>query len=124
LKSRPSARALEFATERDKFGASFDMVANACGTRVLKTPVRAPKANAFCERLLGSVRRECLDHFFILSEDQMRARVGEYVRYYNASRPHQGIAQRVPEGLTQDGKGQVVALPVLGGLHHEYRRAA
>jgi hypothetical protein len=108
----------------DKFDDRFDAVARACGTRVLKTPVRAPKANAFCERLIGSVRRECLDHVFILSEEQMRDRLAEYVRYYNASRPHQGIVQRVPEGTAHKGKGRVIALPVLGGLHHEYRRVA
>jgi putative transposase len=57
----------------DKFGDGFDVVAKACGTRVLKTPVRAPKANAFCERFIGSVRRELLDHVFIISEEQMGA---------------------------------------------------
>ncbi len=91
---------------------------------VLKTKVRAPKANAFCERLLGSLRRECLDHVFIISGEQMRARLAEYVQYYNASRPHQGLAQRVPQGTSSKGAGTVIALPVLGGLHHEYRRAA
>ena len=60
----------------DKFGGSFDAVAKACGTQILRTPVRAPKANAFCERFIGSVRRECLDHLLILSEQQMRAQVG------------------------------------------------
>ncbi len=108
----------------DKFDGTFDAVAKGCGTRVLKTPVRAPKANAFCERLIGSARRECLDHVFIISEEQMRARLAEYVRYYNASRPHQGVAQRVPDGTEHGGTGKVISLPVLGGLHHEYRRAA
>ena len=54
----------------------------------------------------------------------MRARVAEYVAYFNDARPHQGIAQRVPNGTTHSGEGSVVALPVLSGLHHEYRRAA
>ena len=99
-------------------------MAKGCGTRVLKTPVRAPQANAFCERLIGSVRRECLDHVFILSEGQMRTRLREYVNYFNQSRPHQGNDQRVPDGTVHGGKGKVVAMPVLGGLQHEYRRAA
>ena len=63
----------------DKFGDEFDEVAKACGTRVLKTPIRAPTANAFCERFIGSVRRECLDHIVIVSERQVRARLAEYV---------------------------------------------
>ena len=60
----------------------------------------------------------------ILSEQQLRARVAEYVAYFNDSRPHQGIQQRVPNATTHAGDGKVIALPVLSGLHHEYRRAA
>jgi putative transposase len=108
----------------DKFSAGFDAVAHACGTRILRTPVRAPKANAFCGRFIGSVRRECLDHVLILSEQQMRARVSEYVAYFNDSRSHQGIQQRVPNATAHSGDGKVIAMPVLGGLHHEYRRTA
>jgi len=108
----------------DKFGPEFDAVAKACGTRVLRTPIRAPTANAFCERFVGSVRRECLDHIVIVSERQMRARLAEYVEYFNRSRPHQGTGQSVPLGTTHPGAGTVIALPVLGGLHHDYRRAA
>ena len=108
----------------DKFGGGFDAVAKACGTRVLKTPVRAPTANAFCERFIGSARRECLDHVIILSEKQMRARLQEYIKYFNGSRPHQGNAQRVPNGTAHTTEGRVISLPVLGGLHYEYRRAA
>jgi hypothetical protein len=107
----------------DKFSASFDAVANACDTRMLRTPVRTPKANAFCERFVGSVRCECLDHILILSEQQMRARVDEYVAYFNDSTAS-SIQQRVPNETTHASDAKVVALPVLGGLHHEYRRAA
>ncbi len=80
-----------------------------------------------CERFLGSVRRECLDHIVILSEGHLRRVILEYVHYFNESRPHQRIGQKVP-GPTkvpgEDGNGEVVESSILGGLHHEYRRAA
>ena len=113
---------------------SADEVTDALGSagsgiQVLTTPIKAPRANAICERLLGSVRRECLDHLLIVSEGHLRRILMEYAEYFNRSRPHQGINQRVPEpGATAaspvDGGAQVVAFPVLGGLHHAYRKAA
>ena len=112
----------------DKFGAEFDRVAEASGIRVLRMPVRAPKANATYERYLGSVRRECLDHVIILGKKHALRVLREHVAHFNTGRPHQGIAQRVPTGpvasTTPCPTGQVVAIPVLGGLHHEYRWAA
>ena len=111
----------------DKFGPEFDNVAKACGTKVLRTPIRAPKANSFCERFIGSARRECLDHVIILSVLQMYRCLSEYCKYFNESRPHQGIEQKVPLGtkFSADTDGErVVSIPILGGLHHEYRRAA
>jgi len=81
--------------------------------------------NATCERFLGSVRRECLDHVIILSERQMLTVLAEYVRYFNEARPHQALAQSAPMRTSvAPREGEVVAFPVLGGLHHDYRRAA
>jgi putative transposase len=97
------------------------------GIAVLRTPIMAPRANAIGERLLGSVRRECLDHILILSESHLRRILSEYALYYNRARPHQGIGQRPPEsGLDRSGsdRGEIVGLPILGGLHHDYRRIA
>jgi putative transposase len=111
----------------DKFGPHFSLVTS--NVDILKTPVRAPKANAICERFIGSVRRECLDHVIILSERHLRRLVHEYVDYFNHVRPHQGIG-RIPDPLNADGSDEsqlhhpVIAVPVLGGLHHDYRRAA
>jgi hypothetical protein len=106
--------------DRDaKFGADFDRVAKGAAIRLLKTAVQAPLMNATCERFLGSVRRECLDHVIILGEDHLRSVLSEYVEYFNASRPHQGIAQRVPvpnPAKSSALSGNVVASPVLGGL--------
>jgi putative transposase len=109
-----------------KFGPVFEQVAAARGIEVLKTPIAAPKANALCERLVGTLRRECLDHFFILGETHLKRILKEYVKYYNQQRPHQGIEQQLPEpGSTKSlSSGKVLAFPVLGGLHHSYERAA
>ena len=90
---------------------------------VVRTPIGAPKANAICERFLGSLRRECLDYFLILGERHLHRIVKEYVTYFNHARPHQAIEQRIPcppESSPQTGR--IVPYPVLGGLHHDYRR--
>ncbi len=96
---------------------------------VLLTAYRAPRQNAVCERFLGSVRRECLDHLLVLGETQLRRVLRDYVQYFNHHRPHQGLAQRIPAapeaGATPavcDGRAR--AIPVLHGLHHTYARAA
>ena len=112
-----------------KYGPQFGRVASTSGIKILRTPYRTPKANAVCERFLGSVRRECLDHFLILQEKQLHRLLKAYVRYYNQARPHQGIGQRIPAPSTPSTSppkqpNQVISLPVLGGLHHTYQRAA
>ena len=96
---------------------------------ILKTPYRAPKANAICERFMGSLRRECLDHILILTPSHLRRIVVEYVAYFNRARPHQGIDQRIPEWQGQppiEGTSfnRIIAQPLVGGLHHHYRRVA
>ena len=108
---------------------TFARVAKTSGIKILKTPYHAPRANATCERFLGSVRRECLDHLLILQEKQLQRALRAYVEYFNRARPHQGINQQIPEGygepvLPHHDDGKILALPVLGGLHHDYRRSA
>jgi transposase InsO family protein len=112
-----------------KFGPSFARVAATSSIKVLRTPYRTPRANAVCERFLGSVRRECLDHFLILHEKQLHRLLKNYALYFNQARPHQGLGQRIPElamlsAPPANQPGQVLSDPVLGGLHHDYRRAA
>ena len=112
-----------------KFGVNFARVAGTSRIEILKTPYHAPRANAICERLLGSVRRECLDHLLILHEKQLHRVLGAYVQYFNRARPHQGIKQQIPEphvGPVPPGHagGKVISSPVLGGLHHDYCRSA
>jgi putative transposase len=112
-----------------KFGVGFARVAKTSGIEMLTTPYHAPRANAICERFLGSVRRECLTHLLILHEKQLQRVLGAYVQYFNRARPHQGIKQQIPEpndGIVpprQNG-GKIISCPVLGGLHHDYRRSA
>jgi transposase InsO family protein len=112
-----------------KFGPSFARVATTSGIKVLRTPYRTPRANAVCERFLLSVRRECLDHFLIFREKQLYRLLMAYVAYFNQARPHQGLGQRIPEPLLLSAPlslqpNQVIAVQVLGGLHHNYQRAA
>jgi putative transposase len=114
-----------------KYGPAFARVAAASGIEAIRTPVRAPRANAVCERFLGSVRRECLDHTLILGGRHLGRVLAAYVGYFNRARPHQGIGQRTPLPLAAVARAarphvneDVIAVPVLGGLHHEYRRAA
>ena len=88
-----------------------------------------PRANAICERLVSSMHRECLDHILIVSEAHLRRVLSEYVTYFNRPRPHQGINQRVPDRQSIPDSSaataeEIVSFPVLGGLHHEYRRVA
>ncbi len=91
---------------------------------ILTTPYQAPRANAICERFLGSVRRECLDHLLMLQEKQLQRVLNTYVMYFNRARPHQGIKQQSPEQKAgsvpaQHASSKVISLPVLGGLHHD-----
>ncbi|MFT4571730.1 MAG: putative transposase [Hyphomicrobiaceae bacterium] len=123
----PEASPRFLVRDRDgKFGSDFDEVAAGAGNHVRVTPYKTPNVNTHCERLLGSVRRACLDHILVVTQRQMLSVLSEYCRYYNRARPHQGIAQRVPEarGVVEIAEGRVVETPVLGGLHHDYEMAA
>jgi putative transposase len=114
------------------FTAAFDAVFQAAGTRILRTAVQAPRMNAICERLVGTLRRELPDRVLILGEAHLRTVLAEYQAHYNTARPHQGIAQRVPDGEHDGGRFAVADLdrerihrkPVLSGLVNEYSRAA
>ncbi len=94
---------------------------------MLKIPYRAPRANAICERFLGNVRRECLDHLLILCERPSYRVMREYVAYFNQARPHHGLGQKIskePREVESRGRpGRIIAFPVLNGLSHDYRRA-
>jgi putative transposase len=112
-----------------KFGLCFARVAKTSTIKIIKTPVHAPRANAICERFLRSVRQECLDHLLIFQEKQLQRVLNDYVVYFNRARPHQGIGQQIPvmcgvSRSTQHAADKVIAVAILGGLHHDYRKAA
>ena len=111
-----------------KFGAEFDRVAKGAGANVLRTAIQAPLMNSICERFVGSARRECLDHVIILGRRHMQHVLEQYgLHYFNTCRPHQGIVQQIPVPSPREiyRKGtKVISVPVLGGLHHDYRIAA
>jgi transposase InsO family protein len=112
--------------DRDgKFRGGFDVVFESSGIEIIKTPVRAPNANAFAERWVRSIREECLDRIVILNDRHLRHVLSEYEQYYNEARPHQGIDQNIPMASAHEiGEGPVRCRNVLGGILHDYHRAA
>jgi len=112
--------------DRDaKFPPAFDTVFAAEGIEIVRTPYRAPNANAYAERWVRSARAECLDHLLIASEVHLRRVLTEYVAFYNRARPHQGLEQRCPVALPAPGRaGPVRRRDQLGGLLHDYFREA
>jgi putative transposase len=113
------------------FTRSFDAVFQAADTTIMHTAVQAPRMNAICERLIGTLRRELLDRALVLSQAHLRAVLMEYQEHYNNARPHQGIGQRVPGAdprarvtAASPGTWQIRRKPVLSGLINEYDQAA
>lgn len=118
--------------DRDSiFSSAVDGALRGFDIRVLKTPVRAPKANAYCERLVGTMRRECLDFLIPITEDHLKRLLREYVRHYNRGRPHSSLGPGIPEPPQAKVPAsihrhklptgyRVTSTPILGGLHHEY----
>ena len=114
--------------DRDsKFTPVFDDVLAGNSVRVIKTPVRSPRANSFAERFVGTLRRECLDHILILGEGHLRQVLAEYAWHYNDHRPHQSREQRPPlhePGQPVDVTARITRRQVVHGLINEYHRAA
>jgi transposase InsO family protein len=112
------------------YSERLDRAVAAIGLTVLRTPVRSPQANAFCERVIGTIRRECLDWLILLNEGHLHHVLREWVAHYNRGRPHSSLGPGIPDGHAikpvlsghriREGH-HVVAAPILGGLHHEYR---
>ena len=114
--------------DRDsKFTCAFDEVFAGNGMRIIKTPVRSPRANSFAERYVGTLRRECLDHLLIYGARHLRQILAEYARHYNDHRPHQSRDQRPPlhePGRPIDVTARIKRRQTVQGLISEYRRAA
>lgn len=116
--------------DRDaKFSGPFDEVLRTEGARVIPTPIRAPNANAFAERFVRTLRTECLDHVLVYGRRHLEHVLGIYVEHYMQERPHRGLGLATPRGVPAPVSGgpkrsTVTRRDVLGGLIHEYRRAA
>ncbi len=112
--------------DRDsKYGVHFSSVAVGSGITELRTPFRAPRANGVCERFIGSLRRECLDHTLIFHGKHLQRVVKEYTTYFNQERLHQGIEQHILNFFDQPhakATGRVRSKAILEGLHHSYSR--
>jgi putative transposase len=111
--------------DRDaKFGEMFTATVTALGIDPLLTAYRAPWQNGYCERLMGSIRRECLDHLIIMNESHLRAMLQSYIRYYNTQRTHLGINKDSPAPRQVQTDGEIDKVAVVNGLHHYYYRRA
>ncbi len=114
--------------DRDsKFTSAFDEVFGSEGIKVIHTPIRAPQANAYAERFVRTVRGECLDWLLILGRRHLERVLRIYLAHYNNERPHRGLALLPPESPNADGQpaaGAIERRDRLGGLIHEYHRAA
>jgi transposase InsO family protein len=131
----PSAHGYRFLIhDRDSiFSQSLDRCIGHLGLRVLQTPPRTPQANAICERLLGTMRRECLDYLIPLTANHLRRLLHEWVQHYNARRPHMSLGPGIPQPPVSlpaslqahrhrtSVHQRVGANPILGGLHHHYQ---
>jgi putative transposase len=114
--------------DRDtKFTAAFDTIFTAAGIDVLRTPPQAPRANAYAQRWVGTVRRECTDRILTAGERHLRRVLTEYTAHYNGHRPHRSLGQRPPNPPPQVvdlNAARVRRRPILGGLINEYSQAA
>jgi putative transposase len=113
------------------FSGAVDRALKSMHLRVLMTPVRAPQANAYCERLIGTMRRECVDFMIPLNERHLQRFLAEWVPHYNRGRPHATLGPGIPDrpssvaplstGHRLPHGHRVTDTPILAGLHHEYR---
>jgi transposase InsO family protein len=117
--------------DRDSiYSAEVNRTISGMGVMILKTPVRTPRAHAFCVRLIGTMRRECLDWVIPLNEAHLQRILREWVAHYNRGRPHASLGPGMPDGapVAEVSQGhrmpdgyRIVTKSVLGALHHEYR---
>ena len=113
--------------DRDRvYGERFSRQAKALDIREVIIAPRSPWQNAYAERVIGSIRRECLDHVVVIGERHLLRILGKYVEYYNESRTHLSLAKDAPtpRSVQRPSEGRVMELPRVGGLHHEYTRRA
>src|SRR5215813_1129529 len=113
--------------DRDQiYGEEFRLRVKGMQIEEVITAPRSPFQNPYAERVIGSIRRECLDHLLIIDENHLRRVLRDYFDYYHNSRPHQSLERNspAPREIEAPSKGKVIAIPQVGGLHHRYQRAA
>ena len=113
--------------DRDSiYGAEFRSRVKGMQIDEVVTAPHSPFQNPYAERVIGSIRRECLDHLIVLNEDHLRRILRSYFNYYHDSRPHQSLERNspIPREIEPPSQGKIIAIPQVGGLHHRYRRAA
>jgi transposase InsO family protein len=109
--------------DRDRiYGAVVTRRLRAMGIRDRPIIPASPSQNGFAERLIGSIRRECVDHIIVLSEAHLRGILKSYARYYNATRTHLSLNKDAPISRAAENAGRIICRPILGGLHHQYGR--
>ena len=109
--------------DRDRvYGEAFTRRVRAMGIRDRPTAPRSPWQNSYAERLIGSIRRECLDHVIVFGERHLRHVLRSYQQYYNDTRTHVALAKDSPLTRPVQAIGSILPLPILGGLHHRYIR--
>ncbi|MDH3211245.1 MAG: integrase core domain-containing protein [Myxococcales bacterium] len=108
------------------YGATFQRRVKTLGLHEVPTAPRSPWQNAYAERFIGSLRRECLDHVMVFHERQLTRILSDYRRYYNRSRTHLALEKDAPERRTVHDRdlGEAIAFPEVGGIHHRYERRA
>ena len=104
------------------YGATFKWKLNSMGIRDGPTALKSPWQNGYVERLIGSIRRECLDHMIIRNESHLRRVLMAYAEYYNLARTHLSLQKNSPNPRKRQVNGHITSRPHLGGLHHEYAR--
>jgi transposase InsO family protein len=113
--------------DRDQvYGDRFSRQAKMLNLHEAVIAPRSPWQNAYAERVIGSIRRDCLDHVIVIGERHLRAILSKYVDHYNRTRTHLSLTKDAPEhrSMQQPSQGRVVEIPRVGGLHHEYLRRA
>jgi len=122
---RGDAQASVLAPILDSTGTVVALT-KSMGIEEVVTAPRSPWQNPYVERLIGSIRRECLDHVIVWNEASLRRILRSYFHYYEKSRTHLALAKDTPEPRAVDRpeKGRIVAIPQVGGLHHRYERRA
>src|SRR5215813_3807666 len=111
--------------DRDRiFGADFVKQVTAMGIKQVHSAPRSPWQRAYIERVIGTIRRECLDHVIVLNEESLRRTLRSYFSYYHRSRLHMSLDKDSPDSRSVQSVGEIIAIPEVGGLHHRYERCA